>query len=31
MARAEELNGEVLGDDVAMLLIGTRDLAADGG
>ena len=30
MARAEALNGEALGDDVAMLLVGSRDSSADG-
>jgi serine phosphatase RsbU (regulator of sigma subunit) len=31
VARAEALNGEALGDDMAMLLVGSRDLTADGG
>lgn len=31
ITRAQELNGEALSDDVAMLLVGSRDLAADGG
>jgi serine phosphatase RsbU (regulator of sigma subunit) len=31
LARAEELNGEELSDDVAMLLIGSRPAAAGGG
>jgi serine phosphatase RsbU (regulator of sigma subunit) len=30
IARAEELNGKSLSDDVAMLLVGPRDLTADG-
>lgn len=29
IARAEELNGEALTDDVAMLLVGSRDVVSD--